>query len=170
MTQNSLTKGYMNEAALQGGVLNEKRIRATVLCVFRRGDSIFVSEGYDPSKNRFFFRPLGGGIEFGERAEDAIVREMREETGLEITNVRYLGVCENIFEYNGVPGHEIVLLYQAEFVDRSIYDLEVMDCEEIDGMPFKSYWKRIDDFRDEGNPPLYPAAILGLLEQVQEAK
>ncbi|MEO5951958.1 MAG: NUDIX domain-containing protein, partial [Chloroflexia bacterium] len=119
MSNNTTPEGYMNEAALQGDILKEKRIRATALGIFRRGDEIFVAKGYDPNKDQYFYRPLGGGIEFGERGEEAIIREMREETGLELTNVLYLGICENIFTYLGEPGHEIVLLYEANFADPS---------------------------------------------------
>ncbi len=156
-------EAYMNQAALQGDVLKEQRIRATALGIFRNGDRIFVAEGYDPNKGETFYRPLGGGIEFGERAEDAIVREMQEETGLEITNVRYLGLCENIFVYLGEPGHELVLLFEADFADSRIYDMEELNCQEIDGVPFTAVWKRLDEFGRGGNGPLYPDGLIKLL-------
>jgi ADP-ribose pyrophosphatase YjhB (NUDIX family) len=89
-------EGYMNAAALKVNLLKTKRIRTIAIGIFRRGDSIFVVEGYDPNKGETFFRPLGGEIEFGERGSEALAREMREETGLEVENVRYLGTCENI--------------------------------------------------------------------------
>lgn len=163
MSNNTLTEGLMNEAALQGGILKERRIRVTALGVFRRGNEIFVELGYDSNKDQYFYRPLGGGIEFGERGEDTIAREMREETGLEITNVRYLGTCENIFTYMGEPGHEIVMLYEADFVDSSIYELQELDCREIDGAAFKSMWKPLDGFGKDGDGPLYPDGIVALL-------
>jgi len=39
----------------------------------------------------------GGHIEFGERAEDAARREMKEETNLELTDVQFTGMMEGIF-------------------------------------------------------------------------
>ena len=57
----------------------QKHIRPIALCVIRHDDAVFVFEGYDPLKDQTFYRPLGGGIEFGETSEQAIRREMREE-------------------------------------------------------------------------------------------
>ncbi len=43
-------------------------IRALAIGVIRRGDELLVYEGHDASKNKTFYRPLGGGIDFGEPA------------------------------------------------------------------------------------------------------
>ncbi len=118
-------------------------------------------EGYDPLKKQTFYRPLGGSIEFGERAQDALKRELMEEANAEITNVRYLGTLENIFTYNGEMGHEIVLVYEAEFVDRTFYEHEWLECHEDSGIPFKAVWKSLDEFGVEG--PLYPDSLPDLL-------
>jgi ADP-ribose pyrophosphatase YjhB (NUDIX family) len=67
---------------------------------------------------------LGGGIEFGETAEQTLIREVREEIGAEIKLGRRLGAFENIFEFEGKKGHEIVLMFWAEFADKSFYDME----------------------------------------------
>ena len=76
-----------------------KRIRPLALGIFRHDGRLLVFEGHDPVKDETFYRPLGGGIEFGETGAQAMAREMREEIGAEVTNVRYLGLCENIFTY-----------------------------------------------------------------------
>ncbi len=38
----------------------------------------------------------GGGVEFGERLEDALIREIREEYGFEVTVLRLLDVVNHI--------------------------------------------------------------------------
>ena len=101
--------------------MNEGRIRTIVLGIFLHEDRLLVFRGDDPSRDVVFYRPLGGGIEFGERSADAFVREMREELGAELTAIRYLGMLENIFTHVGKRGHEIVLLYAARFIDPSFY-------------------------------------------------
>ena len=52
-------------------------------------------------KNQEFFRLPGGGIEFGETAEQTLQREFAEEFGVEIKVGRRLGVAENIFVTEG---------------------------------------------------------------------
>ena len=56
----------------------------------------------------------GGHIEFGEKGREALVREMKEETGLDATCGRFLGVVENSFMQHGKPHAEINLVYEME--------------------------------------------------------
>jgi|SRR5690554_2330854 8-oxo-dGTP pyrophosphatase MutT (NUDIX family) len=146
--------------------MSTKAIRPLVIAVFRHKDRILVAEAYDPVKGETFYRPLGGEIEFGELSRDAIVREIREEIGAEITDVRFLGTLENRFTFNGTPGHEIVLVYDAAFVDRSLYDQSAIPGRE-DALDedFLAVWKRLDEF-GPGRPPLYPDGLLDLLQHV----
>lgn len=137
-------------------------IRPLAICVFRRGDQILVAEGRDDVKDETFYRPLGGAIEFGEYARDTLIREMREEIGAEISDLRYLGALENVFTYMGERGHELVLVFDGAFVDRSFYDRERVEGNE-DGLgPFVATWKPLTFF--EPGPPLYPDGLITLLK------
>src|SRR5215216_5710043 len=91
------------------------RIRPIAICVFRHHNCILVAEGYDPVKEEYFYRPLGGGIEFGENSAETIYREILEEINVEVDreSLQYLGALENIFNFNGAMGHEIVLIYDG---------------------------------------------------------
>lgn len=53
----------------------EPRIRHLSICIFHHGAKILVNPFHDPVKQQLLFRPLGGGVEFGKRSIDAIVRE-----------------------------------------------------------------------------------------------
>ena len=75
------------------------RIRVLSLCVFGRAGRILLNDGYDRVKDKHFLRPVGGAIEFGESAADALVREIREELGEELAAPRRLGVLENRFAF-----------------------------------------------------------------------
>ena len=59
----------------------------------------------------------GGHIEFGETGRKALVREMAEETGLEVETGRFMGVVENSFLQHGKPHAEINLVYEMTLVD-----------------------------------------------------
>jgi 8-oxo-dGTP pyrophosphatase MutT (NUDIX family) len=139
-------------------------IRPLAICIFSYNHSILVFEGYDPIKNQTFYRPLGGGIEFGETSAAALVREVREELGAEIGQLHYLGTLESIYIYNGQAGHEIVQIYDAQFIEPMLYRQPVITCHEDDGSAFEAVWKPVADFRDK-RYPLYPNGLFELLQQ-----
>jgi 8-oxo-dGTP pyrophosphatase MutT (NUDIX family) len=141
------------------------RIRPIVICIVRRDDALLVFEARDESKNETFYRPLGGGIEFGEYGETAIRREMREELGVELRDVRYVGALENIYTMGLRPGHEIVLVFEASLVDEHRYALDEMVGHEENGRPFKVLWAPLAQFR-AGAARLYPEGLLELLDSV----
>jgi len=137
-------------------------IRPVAIGVFWRGDEILVFRGRDTVSGATFYRPLGGGIEFGEYGHEALEREMQEEIGAEITNARYLGTIENIFGYQGAQGHEIVLVYGARFSDRRFYERDRFYAREDDGTLWETLWKPLADFQD-GHTRLVPSGLLEML-------
>ena len=137
-------------------------VRPKVVCVCWSGDRILVGPGYDSVKRQTFYGPLGGEVEFGERASEAAIREIREELGVELTELRLLGVLENIFTYEGEPGHEIVFIYDARLTDPALYEREELVGEESNGQRFVARWMPLETFAP-GGPPLYPHGLYELL-------
>jgi len=67
----------------------------------------------------------GGKIERGETCEDALIREIREETALDISGIQFVMVQESIFSPTFIrPEHFILLNYLAE---ASSYDVTLND-------------------------------------------
>ena len=157
----------MTGEPIAGGVTSRDpestyRIRALALCLLRRADgAILVAPGYDPVKQQRFYRPLGGGIDFGERAEDAARRENREELGAEVTDLRLVATFENIFTYLGQPGHELIWLYEGRFEDASLYEKDVLIATEGDAR-FEVHWVGMDVFNAQ-KATLYPEGLLEML-------
>ncbi|MDX1416280.1 MAG: GNAT family N-acetyltransferase [Candidatus Promineifilaceae bacterium] len=141
------------------------KIRTIVVCVILHNGRIFVFEARDEVKKQTFYRPLGGAIEFGETSEQAIRREMREEINAELANLRRVGTLENLFTLNGQPGHEIVLVYAADFADRTLYEQDEVVGLEDNGETFKALWKALDDFQDP-QTPLYPDGLHELIREI----
>lgn len=102
----------------------EGEIRVLALGIILDRDRIFISQGYDPVKQQTFYRAMGGGVDFGETSFEALQREFQEEIQADLTNIRYLGCLENLFTFNGKQGHEILQVYQCDFVDSKFYQLE----------------------------------------------
>lgn len=143
-----------------------KRIRPLAICVFRNQERILVAEGYDSVKKQTFYRPLGGRIEFGEWSYETICRELMEELGVKVKpeSLKYLGTLENIFIFNGIPGHEIVMVYDGELSSSELYDQAVIIGQEVDmGDSFRATWKSLDEF-GVGKSILYPTGLRELLE------
>lgn len=133
-------------------------IRPLAICLFRRGEKILVAEYFDAAKQERFFRPIGGGIEFGERAAETVARETMEELGAAVRDVRYLFTIENLFVYNGKPGHEIVLVHDGAFADESLYARTMLVGQDSESA-FEASWKSLSELRNDTRP-LYPAGLL----------
>ncbi|MEO0488297.1 MAG: NUDIX hydrolase [Cyanobacteria bacterium P01_A01_bin.123] len=137
------------------------QIRAIAICIFRQGDRILVNHGYNHTKQAHFCRPLGGGIDFGETSEAAVIREIREELGVEMTAPKLLGVLESIYVYNDKPGHELVFVYDGQFVDSALYDQ--ISLQAVEGeQPFEARWRSLDELKS-GDPLLVPEGLWTLL-------
>jgi 8-oxo-dGTP pyrophosphatase MutT (NUDIX family) len=136
-------------------------IRPIAICVIPRGDEILVFEARDETRDLTFYRPLGGGIEFGERSDDAVRRELQEEIGAELDELRLLTVFENRFEFEGKASHEIVFVYEGSLADPGLYDRETFVVTEETGT-LPGYWRRLADF-DMASSPLYPDGLLEFL-------
>jgi 8-oxo-dGTP pyrophosphatase MutT (NUDIX family) len=138
-------------------------IRVIAICLFRRGDAILVTEGFDTVNNQRYARPLGGGVELGETSEQTVVREIREEIGAEVRNLTLLGVLENLFELEGRQQHEVVFVYDGQLADRTLY--EQAEIPLLDGgWKTGAIWRQLSWFDEEC--PLVPAGIERLMGQV----
>ena len=85
-----------------------ERVELTVLCLLCDGDKILLqNRGKQDWKG---YAMPGGHVEPGESVVDAVIREMREETGLTILQPRLCGVKQ--FPIEG--GRYLVFLFKAD--------------------------------------------------------
>lgn len=114
---------------------------------------LLALEGHDRTRGLDFLRAIGGGIEFGETAAEALRREFMEELGVTLENAEPLGVFENIFMYEGEPGHEIahVFAVSSAALDAVPLDAELRILDE--GSPVR--WVPVADIAS-GSRVLFP--------------
>ena len=100
----------------------EGRIRAVALAIFIRPRDGAVLAVRFPDPDHVFYRPPGGGIEFGEHAREAPAVRRWRNSATPVRADRLLGVTENLFVYDGRQRHEIVFNWLLRFEDASLYD------------------------------------------------
>ena len=67
----------------------------------------------------------GGFSDILETAEESIVREVMEETGLKVTNAKYLFSLPNVYRYSGLEVQTLDLFVACEVEDQD--QLQAMD-------------------------------------------
>ena len=143
--------------------MKPRRIRVIAICAIWSRGRILVFEGFDSVKNTHYYRPLGGGVEPGETSEEAATREVQEEVGLEIANLRLLGVLENLFRLEGEPFHEVVFVYEGRFRDELANQRDEFRVEEDNGQTMRAVWRDLNSF-DESHR-LVPEGLSALLQR-----
>ncbi|MFA0962995.1 NUDIX domain-containing protein [Roseivirga sp. BDSF3-8] len=104
------------------------RVRVCGICLMDGGLLLTEHKGLGPQGRLWI--PPGGGMQYGESAEECLVRELKEETGLEIAAGKLLFV----HEYINAPLHALELFYEAKITGGSLtkgIDPELAENEQI---------------------------------------
>jgi ADP-ribose pyrophosphatase YjhB (NUDIX family) len=133
-------------------------VRPIAVGVVRRGDELLLMAVRADSGNIKGWRPLGGTIEFGERAADTLKREFLEELGVAIEEPKLLTVLENLYTHHDAVGHEIVLVFDARLADAEAYRTDSFTFED-GGVRNEVRWVALALFR-AGRETLFPAGLL----------
>lgn len=97
---------------------------ATVaLITDRQGNLLVCRRAKKPAKGTLDLP--GGFIDMHETAEQGVAREVREETGLEVTGIRYLFSLPNIYVYSDFKVHTLDFFFRCQVEDFS--QLKAMD-------------------------------------------
>ena len=111
----------------------------TTLCIIHQHPKILLG-----MKKRGFgagrWNGFGGKLKEGESIEDAAKREMREESGVEIKNLREVGIID--FEFKGNPEILEVHIFRSDDFEGEPTESEEMKPQWffIDEIPFASMW------------------------------
>ena len=86
------------------------RLRLRVSGISIVDDKILLVKHTSIGVNGILYAPPGGGLSYGESVQETLVREMKEETNLEVVPRRFLFVNE----YLDLPLHAIELFFEIE--------------------------------------------------------
>lgn len=70
----------------------DKPIRKAVRCYLIKDNEVVVTKYKKGNKKEGYYDIPGGKIEEGENPKQTAIREMKEETGIEIQNLKYKGI------------------------------------------------------------------------------
>lgn len=139
--------------------------RANTLGIIVKDNYLLLEEqkGKHSKGVGFYYRPIGGTIELGERSNQTLVREFSEELGVEIIVRRYISCIENIFKIDENIGHEITQIYFVDFKDRKLYQKEHFTVTEGNKITRAKWVSKEEIF--SGEKVLYPNGLIELLKQ-----
>jgi 8-oxo-dGTP diphosphatase len=136
-----------------GGLPRRQRVAAYAVIV-RAGDVLLSRLAPSISEEELWTLP-GGGIEFGEHPDDAVVREVHEETGLECHLGRplWIGSAHRVVDRQSEPTdmHSVRIVYDA-WVAADAPDPRVV---EVDGSTIDARWLPVEDV-ESGVVPTVP--------------
>lgn len=121
--------------------MRTEQVELTVLCLIHNEDSYLLQDRVKKDWNGYTLP--GGHIEPGESIVDAVVREMKEETGLTIKSPRLCGVKQFPIE----DGRYIVFLFETDQFEGKVVDSDEgkMHWVKISEL---SNVKLVDDFEE----------------------
>lgn len=101
-----------------------------------------------------YFMPIGGRVQFGEDSTSALIREIKEELGINVCKkdlkLKFIG--EYTFKYGGkIFNHEIIFVYGFNFAScKSFDDIQILDndCE-------KGVWIDLKDLKSLNIKPAF---------------
>lgn len=113
----------------------EEKCILTNMCMIYDGTRILVQDRKNPDWSGITFP--GGHVEQGESFVDSVIREVREETGLEISNVKLCGVKQ--WTHRDGKYRYIVFFYKTDTYSGELKSSDEGNVFWIDKSSLKEY-------------------------------
>lgn len=126
-----------------------EKVELTVLCLIHKGNNLLLQDRI--KKDWSGFTMPGGHVEKDESIVDAVIREIKEETGLTIQNPRLCGVKQ--FPIEG--GRYIVFLFQTDTFSGAVRSsdegkMHWVSREELSGVNLvEDFWELLQVMEDD---------------------
>lgn len=90
------------------------RLRVAALVRNSKGEVLLIQQSKGSQKPAYWLLP-GGGVEFGETAEEALIRELNEELGMSAIKLEFIALNESI-DPKGIR-HLVQLIFLVKVKD-----------------------------------------------------
>jgi 8-oxo-dGTP diphosphatase len=110
-------------------------MRTVTAAILIRGDKVFIGQRKAGKQFEYLWEFPGGKLEDGETQQDCLVREMREEFGIEVAVLEFFG--ESIFHYT--TGSIRLVAYLVDWIDGEMSPIDHQDCRWVSFDDLKSY-------------------------------
>lgn len=128
---------------------------ASVGLIFNDKDELLVAtRANEPAKGTYDLP--GGFVDMYETGEHSVIREIKEETNLDVVEVEYLFSLPNIYVYSGFEVHTLDLVYRCKVTDYTEIKAED-DVTKLEFIP-----------RKDLNPDLF--GLLSIKEVIRKIK
>lgn len=118
----------------QCGLMQFPRLSPAVIVLIRRGDEILLARS--PHFAPGIYSTIAGFVEPGETLEDAVRREVAEEVGVQVTNLRYFGSQPWPFPHSLMVGFTADWAGgEIEMQEQEIEDARWFTRETLPGLP-----------------------------------
>ncbi|PLY02927.1 MAG: NAD(+) diphosphatase [Desulfuromonas sp.] len=143
--------GEWGKVCEQCGTHHFPHIHPCIIVVVRRVGEILMTRKAEWPEGRYSL--VAGFLDMGECLEEAVIREVKEETGVEVENIRYIGsqswpfpsqlMCGFVADY---AGGEVVV------EEKELEDVRWFPIDALPNLPPKRSISRylIDNFKEQG--------------------
>ena len=108
---------------------------ATVALILNgRNELLVCRRAKEPAKGTLDLP--GGFIDMADTGEEGVAREVKEETGMTVTQAEYLFSLPNIYIYSGFPVHTLDLFFRCT-VANTLHFEAMDDAAEVFFLPLK---------------------------------
>ena len=106
-----------------------------------KGEVLLTTRAFEPAKGKLDLP--GGFVDMNETAEEALIRELKEELNIDVCNPQYLFSLPNEYECSGITVHTLDMFFKVEVDDdiqiktdddvasAQFYDLKHVNIEDI---------------------------------------